>query len=821
MQKFNITPFTNFPINFKELNHSDFDGYIFEDNSKTIIDEKGYISDKLNEIIDLDKKDTTVINASVGQGKTTAIIKFIERYFKANNNGENYIVVIAAPFKSLVKQYKDKIIEESGLSDIYFDYQDLEVPGTNKSMYASFHKKPIQLVSINSLLGNSGDIAPKQADVKREYYESLIEFAEKNNKKVILIFDEIHEAIHNFKENLVFNLFKWHPVTHKIFVSSATFNEASKVVVKYLAELTDKRIKIIESVREQDENKLSDLHICLYDQYHYNADSEVLERLLIDETSDFDKIHILTYSQSLAKNIHQSDLGRKLKERFGELNLCTSKSNLPFDKDLNNIGTVFKTGISIEDDNCAFFIIMPPKSAYIDNKGKLGIFSEGIFNVVQALARPRKKASIYIIMPSPERLIMMSKTDNYIKSTSLDYLPFDNPSYHSTFHNINSQDNLLKDFYNKQRNNLKKGEDFVENNNLRVMPNFPAYDKYKLSEGEKVYRYYYDIFGKNLSNYIYWAAWNNQFVNCKLKTISKVSLLKFSYDNVQHMLDNYYVRVFSGNSFFVLNSDKDCYIKFRSSLYSNNIVYKQKGEKEYQSVSSYRNSYFEQQVIAFIQRRKREFNFDFRKMIYPPDGDMAIYKNGSFIGWKKPLDIDGMQKETYIRLAMLYSIQLENIPKVLTAEETTLINAYKTLYSYKEILLSQYSIKSKKGDSYLPIDSKINFKPEHQIELTSVIDHLRKYDVNLKAFSFLQKSKNLVPVYKLLKDLFFESKTTTITSEEGGKKIKVNVIEPIIFPKKEDYINLIYSIDDAWILQSGNGQVKEEYSSNPFYGHFD
>ena len=61
----------DFPIQFKEINHSDFPNYTFEDSEKTILvpDEKGYISDELWDAVDLEKKDTTIINAGVGQGK--------------------------------------------------------------------------------------------------------------------------------------------------------------------------------------------------------------------------------------------------------------------------------------------------------------------------------------------------------------------------------------------------------------------------------------------------------------------------------------------------------------------------------------------------------------------------------------------------------------------------------------------------------------------------------------------------------------------------------------------------------------------------------
>lgn len=419
-----------------------------------------------------------------------------------------------------------------------------------------------------------------------------------------------------------------------------------------------------------------------------------------------------------------------------------------------------------------------------------------------------------MITPNPDKLILIPEVpNNYITKTKLDYLPFDNDSYQEEFHNINSQDNLLKTFYNELKENLNDGLTFARSSNFEVVPKFPDYDIYKLDKGEDYFKYYYDVFGKNLSNYIYWAAWNNQFVNCILKSIIKVSALKFSEGNVQATLDKYYKKTFYNTSFFVLNSDKDCYIKFRSSLFSNIIRYKKTGETEYTSITPYRSSNFEKQVITFVQRYKREFNYDIRKKIFPPDGERYNFKNGKVETVKKPVDTE-IPLGTYLKLAMLYSSDLDDVSSDVSAEEKQLINAYKSLYKYKEILLEEYSIKSKKGMVHLPIDKDINFSKEHQIELNSIIDTLKKHDEILKAFSFLQKIKDLIPVYKLLREVFFDTNTTTIITESGNK-VKAYKFKPIAFPDKNEYINLIYPISNARLLQSGDGIVTEEYSNDP------
>ena len=79
--------------------------------------------------------------------------------------------------------------------------------------------------------------------------------------------------------------------------------------------------------------------------------------------------------------------------------------------------------------------------------------------------------------------------------------------------------------------------------------------------------------------------------------------------------------------------------------------------------------------------------------------------------------------------------------------------------------------------------------------------------------------KNLIPAFKLLKDVFFDTTVTSIINT-SNIKVKAQKLKHIEFPNKSDYINLVYSIDDAWLLQSGYGEVLEENSNDPNYGIF-
>ncbi len=248
--------FQDFPIEFKEINPDDFPN--FEVGEKIIIspDERGFISEALLDKINIEDKNTTVINAGVGNGKTYSVIELVKKYYDL----DEYLIFIASPFVSLVEQYYNDIIDKGIAEENVFRYEILgnEDPG-------DYTRQKIHIVTANCLLGNPGEEAFINSEIKREYLNSLSNYCRETNKKVVFIYDEIHDTIHNFKEKYIFNLWKWKNLIHKNFIISATYNEASKIVIEYLAELTDNKIQIIEAQRIRLPEKQSELFL------HYNT----------------------------------------------------------------------------------------------------------------------------------------------------------------------------------------------------------------------------------------------------------------------------------------------------------------------------------------------------------------------------------------------------------------------------------------------------------------------------------------------------------------------------------------------------------------------
>lgn len=803
------------PIQYKELSHSDFEGYTFEDNNVTEIvsDSNGYISDFLLQNIQLDKKDTTVINASVGQGKTTAIISIAKEYYKKRDEG--YIVLLIAPFKSLLDQYKNSLQKlEIPDADI-FDYRELDNENDDeKDTNQETNNRPIQLMTFNFIMANAGEYYLKQNYNKTNYINKLLAFYKDNNKKVVLIFDEIHDAVDNFKQELVFNLFRWRKSTHKIIVSSATYNEASKVVIKYFAEMTDKKMKILEAPRLQYEDRLSELSILYYDKPYYDLENEELIKFFNEEIGTANKINILTYSKKLADKIVMSTIGQKIKGKYGIMNVCTGDTNNVFDDKKCNIGTNFKTGISIDEENTAYYIFLPQKKSYESSPPNLGIFTEGINTVIQALARPRKSSRIYVIMPYPTNPSIQSYNypDNWDNRE-----PVRNEAI-----NINKQDKLLQNFYKKTTNKLKEEIEYLESDNVLIETSFPSYDQFKLTQGEQYFRTYYDIFGKNLSNYFYWASKNNQFINCRWKYVYMMDLVIEEHNLLKGISDyaNTAFELENPNSTFRFLSAYEQYNNLRNSLFSNEVIMiDEEGNRKV--IKPYNNTIFEKTIIKYIQQLNNTLPYlpdylginykDYIDDLIADDNalsDLEPHKKNRLLDFKICREDEYLiSKEEYIRFSMHYAKNKQQLVDNISTVETDLIKVYADLYEFKAVLLTKYLINKQGNDVILPIDQDFVFEKEDYSKLESLLLELKTKDVILdKVLNFFQKGFSPKSVYSLLKKVFFSNKR--VNSPEGGK---VTVITGEL-SDPQGKINLVYrNMDLVTYVKTHQKEIKNEY----------
>lgn len=842
------TSFNDFPIEFKEINPSDFRSTNertdrpnrFNVPSKVIIEpnEDGFIYENLINHIHLDRKDTVVINAPVGYGKSYAIIKTIEKIY---NEIPNSLIIIATPFVSLVEQYTNDITKDTEipLEQIY-DYSNL---GRNNIQYID---RRVQIVTVNSLLGNPGEDAFKNSDIKRRYINELIRKCKTNNTKVFFIYDEIHDAIQNFKEEYIFNLWKWKNVAYKNFIISATFNEASKIVIEYLAELTDRNIFIIEAIRKRFIEKQSSLHLHFSSEHNFTDKTEELVSVVENALNRNRKIDILCYSKSLAKSIIKSKdgIGKKLKDKsevIGVINDCTSQlvsnqrteNEAPknrYDNTKCNIGTNFKTGVSIKKSNHTFVIIMPPKATRLWFNNKYGIFSGGINSVIQALARQRYKGEIHIILPRPDRFNFESlrnarMTEQQINEFSKwysyvrDFRDVDNQGNEIkpvSYFPLNVQNLLLNRFYQETlKANVETEITHINQLDRRSLTRlkYPTYELFKLDRGEDFIANTFKFFGEDIAAYVTYCAFTNQFINCNLVEVNYKTTIFFEESKIQESLTHYFNKYFGEdyyNSRTSLSNFNMFYSEIRKEIFSqHNIKYKKSNSEDWITITSFTNKQFENQLLRFCAILYYHKNFYYQEDFSNRNIDLEYPRSNYFLDC----------------ILIANTINLEEINY--SQNYKNKIKAYKNLYHFREKLIQSIGHSTRGNEYYyLPVKPVLNFFNADEIELINETihylienDELIKNDVFSFKRNFINSSleKNIESFYKILIEDFFD----IVTFEEypkitiNGRRRNVKPINSIIItPLTKNTVNLITPPEfDADFINLMRNNVPVEYDN--------
>lgn len=541
----------NVPVEFKKISPDDFNNEFYKSTIEYINpdNETGFIYDELMPILkrDLEVKNTTIINAGTGQGKSKCLIEIVKEY----TNKDEYVIIFALPFNSLIQQYFNQckdIIDEKGIFSLLdIEENELLVDFTNKSLFdindddlVNYYKQlsyKIHILTVNALLGNSGEDYIFQSAKRKKYFEKLYNYCNNNNKKVILIFDEIHDSIKNFKEEYIFNLWNFKSIIHKNYIVSATFNEASKEVIKYLSEFTEKTINIIESKRVIIPENQGKLHLIISQDKKAFLKNEVLRNVIKKSIDENKSIDIIVYAKNQVENIEK---GEYLKDIINDdFNFCYSLeyNSSSFKKYIEgkiNVGTNFYTGINIEDDNHTLILVLPKRQNNKNNKAK-GIFTNGINSFLQAIARQRKKGDIFIIMSEPfglknKSLPFKPETNNQIVKILNDYRTFNSIDYSD----INLQKKILDKTYNHLLKSIEKASENFKNSERKGMNSlqYPSREQFILSKGEKYLAEKY--FEGDISTTVFYLAITNQISNCKLNSIKHNKSIQFTIKNLDN-----------------------------------------------------------------------------------------------------------------------------------------------------------------------------------------------------------------------------------------------------------------------------------------------
>lgn len=559
--------FNGFPIDFLTFTSENFSSandttYSFTRENLEL--ENGYIGNSLYEKIEFGRKETTIVNCAVGQGKTNGILHSVKEFLNTEDSIDTYFI-IAVPLVSLVTQYKRDLLELGFEEDQIFSYENISdnIPESGES-YIDINCK-IHIVTVNTLLGNAGEHAIIQSKRKYDYIKTFSTELSTYGKKLIVIYDEIHEAIRNFNETGIAHLSHFSSVLWKNILLSATYNVQSVPVIKLLAKQTNNSIRLLEAERvvTKPQSKLF-LHFNNeYSSSNYTAITELILELIRREKS----IDVLSFSKKLCKCLinPRQEPGRSLLEKYESVKDCTSDINNnegDNDKDINenrfdnnycNIGTNFKSGVNIKKENHAFVIILPPASARSTYASFNGIFSEGPNSVIQAIARQRTSGEIHIFLPKPivmdysslpSSMSELQKTAFSEEFTRISVHVSDVP----TTNNVEVKKTSYISF-SKHIDEVDKWWKVLEERyemplNLKPELQSPSYDEFVIKYGEKCTTRT-NFLGKDLASFVVYSAFTNQFFNARLESIYVPEVV--TLENLQTHIDSIYDNLESSN----------------------------------------------------------------------------------------------------------------------------------------------------------------------------------------------------------------------------------------------------------------------------------
>lgn len=752
-------------ISYKTINVNDFElGYNVE--SKEIVpDENGFISNETSNFFIEDsgrfnKSETVLLNFGVGQGKSTTFNRLVNRYIE-----EGYVAIILVPFKSLIEKYYE---EFSNLGENRFNYRDFETHSPRELKLDSIVKKDLQVLSVNAFLRNPGDTYVMQSSIKQSYLDLLYLRCKKDNKKAVIFVDEIHASIHNFQRDKIFNLLNWKDRLHKVFLASATFTDSSIQLSKYFSLLTEMNVLILSAERSKIEDKRSDIYLYLSNQsYNSNNIGQHIdvERIIRKGLEDEEAINILSYSKNLAKAIRNNYSG-DFKSYGRNLKLCTSETVYEFDENHNShVGTNFSTGVNI---NGGIFIVLLPPHFMINGMGKYGIFTNGYIALIQSVARMRKKGKIYIFSSYPKVLI----EGEYIEH--LKELNFLRPFKKTPFNNFVSLTNKFKYFYfqNKEKHlnkisfidSLKQidkdmGIKGIPSNHIGIQLNYPTYEEFLLKYSDRFYNTTEYSAGKEIIPYLFWALFNDQIQNAKLKQIiTDDEILELDSDNIEQKIN-------------------ECFENLLSTPFGYNTT-------SFNTKSGFYN-------IELLSNLLSRYNILYNGRNIGVDNLFIKANLMKFIG-REIKGIDSYNDVHYFNDCIEASLNYSDNDK-------EIINVYKDFAELKQNFIDfmEGNKVEIKNDYYLPasLNDDVLLPTRLYSQAISVIAKINETDsfVRGKAFSLLrgQETPSQDKIYKKLCDLFVK-----LNKEKNKRKNskRYYLFEGFI-DVKGNYINFLYNED--------------------------
>ncbi|REC48555.1 hypothetical protein [Chryseobacterium pennipullorum] len=471
-------------------------------------------------------------------------------------------------------------------------------------------------------------------------------------------------------------------------------------------------------------------------------------------------------------------------------------------------------------------------------KNYYGIFSSGITSVIQAVARQRTKGEIHIILSRPnefeydslkpfmteEQIDIFARNYDLVKHCkSLDqqekicYIP------------LVLQDKLIHSFYkNNLKANVQSGINAVLEKNRKQLArlDFLPYKNFKLNESENYLASSFGFFGGDLSAYITYCAFTNQFVNCYLKGFEYKEILWFTEENIQKQLNKYFSEYF-GEAYiervFELSNFHKSYKDFRNKLFNEfELKFKKiktedaKEEPVWSNIQEYKNSIFEQELLRFVA-----FKYYGRSYFYHADYACKSRDSGYT---RSQYFIDGIASALHVNLEEgNYSNEYMNK-----------VQAFLNLNYFREKMINNITSYNKRNEryDYLPVNPFSEFISIEDIsKFHETIEYFSKVDnyISNEVYNFKKRvndsfEKNKASFYAILiEDFFkFEIRKQNPRLKIGTEKISVYPnIEKVPLPSLGEIINLVEEPkhDMIEIPSDFREMIEKEYGSYEAYNN--
>jgi hypothetical protein len=357
----------------------------------------------------------------------------------------------------------------------------------------------------------------------------------------------------------------------------------------------------------------------------------------------------------------------------------------------------------------------------------------------------------------------------------------------------------------------------LENRSLHKPPlRFPSRDELMLEVGDKYLASHHPSYGSDVAAYFIWAAFNDQFLNCKLTSVYYEEYIKlYEGELTSGLIDEILIKRLGIPAKMDYFPEKYFFDKFYENVIAIPNLVIIKNDKTSVKATKYSGLVF--QLMNVVQLYKRNNDF-FKEKIYPKG---TIDKDGKAI---KPID-SSFIKANYIRIAIANSVRyLAQYQSHLIGNEKEALINYRNLYALFQTLKKSIIFTDDRGIKYILKGSDILkgklITNGLKKKVIKTIRSVREYDslIHEDKISFCQWAKKVElknwrdtnidekMVEKALneiRDIFITKKDTTITSSKiltndrgeqiSGIKDIYKLIDETDFEEYEEYINLVYT----------------------------